>query len=196
MWYHFLVPMWNKNPFFSFLKLKNIVEFNHKEESCFDFLYQLFLGKMHCDNPLRISETETLLIFPDCQWGGGGCVKGLRSGYRRAPTSESGEGLFHKGQGNCGYIRYLSVGCHTPLRSTIPLKPVAFKSANNRRGKEHQSRTFYNKSPVDSYLSSKTLQWFQSRSADATQWKNPCKITGRVWRKRWNVTIPGLALQP
>lgn len=78
--------------------------FNYKEESYFDFLYQLFLGKTHCGNPLQNFRNRNSSRFSACQRGWDGCVRGLRLGQRRAPTSDSGEGLFHKRQGHRGYI--------------------------------------------------------------------------------------------
>ena len=49
---------------------------------------------MHC-NPIPIFRNRSVFIFQTADEVGDGYVKELRSGYVEAPTSESGEGLFH-----------------------------------------------------------------------------------------------------
>lgn len=49
------------------------VDFNHKEESCFDFLYLLLFGKMHCGNPIQNLRNKNAFHFSDCNEGGVMC---------------------------------------------------------------------------------------------------------------------------
>lgn len=79
------------------------------------------------------------------KWGWGECVQEIWSRCLRVPASVSRAGLFHYG-GNQGASYWLvhtmgmSVSCHAPLRSTIPLKPIPFKNTDNRREKSARVR--------------------------------------------------------
>lgn len=134
---------------------------------------------MYCGTLIQNFRNKNLFIFQTANEGG---VNVWRSQYLDIwgfPSLNPGRALFMVVEIKRGAIGWsaqcLGVGCHAPFRPTIPLKPVTFKSANNRMGKECQSRMFSNKSPVDSYFSSKKLQWFKSRSIGATQRKDLCK---------------------
>lgn len=110
--------------------------------------------------------------------------------YVRGPVSEwKEEGLSSQQRKSGGAVdgaQCLGISCTVLLRPMITLSPVFFKSSNNRR-REEAVLGIFSQSPARMYLPCKQHQWLESRSIDATQWKDPCKVTMSLWQEKWKV---------